>query len=150
MTDKTDVSELVEQTQERYEESQERQSEFLDAVQDESETDLIETECNLVGDIVTPVSAKYDGELIDRFGELEDRLTQIDNGNGGLSDVSTVADEISQFLADVVDDPDLNKDAFYKAYRSEGLSPLGEMLETAFEAIKTEAERKQGAADGFR
>jgi len=64
--------------------------------------------------------------------------------------ITEVADRASQLLADIVQDSGLDKDAFYTAYRQEGIDELGSMIETVFEEIEREVERKQGAADGFR
>ncbi len=55
-----------------------------------------------------------------------------------------------QILADVIDDPDWNKQKFYAAYREEGSKPILTMLERVFESLKKERERVEGTAEGFR
>ena len=144
------TEELIEQTQEKHEERQEEIKEFHDAVQSDSDTDVIETKCNIVGDIVVDVSAKRNGELIDRMGHIEERLEYVEKEEAGTYKISEAADDAAQLLADVVDDPMLDKKEFYKVYESEGLEVLGEMLNDVFGAIEDERERIQGAADGFR
>lgn len=142
--------ELLEKTNERYEEQQEQIEKFHEAVKSESDAEVIETETNLVGEIVVPVSAKQNGDLIDRMGAIEERLERVERENRGTYEITDAAEDASQLLADVVDEPGLDKQEFYKVYRSEGLEELGKMLETAFGAIQTEAERRAGAVDGFR
>jgi len=56
----------------------------------------------------------------------------------------TVDDEIADQAGEML------LEMFYAAYEQEGLAPLGVMLERAFESLKEERERQQGAAEGFR
>jgi len=50
----------------------------------------------------------------------------------------------------VIDDADWHKSKFHAVYKKEGIHPLGVMLKRVFESLKTERERRQGAAEGFR
>lgn len=142
--------EVMKKTEEKYEQAQEQKAEFLEEVKEDSESEVIETECNLVGDMVVTVRAKRNGELIDRMGHMEERLEYVEQNESGTYQITEFADNASQLLADIVQDSGLDKDAFYQAYREEGIDELGKMLENVFGAIETEVERKQGAADGFR
>lgn len=142
--------ELLEQTRERHEERQEEIEAFHEAVKDESDAEVLETECNIVGDITVSVSAKRNGRLMDKMGHIEERLEYVEKEEAGTYKITEAAEDASQLLADVVDDPELTKDEFYKVYRSEGLEELGKMLERAFNAIEEESKRQQGAVDGFR
>jgi hypothetical protein len=87
---------------------------------------------------------------MDRMGALEDRLERMESGNAAAYEVGETADEISQILADIIDDPEWHKSKFYKAYEAEGLGPLGVMTERVFESLKDERDRRRGTADGFR
>jgi len=144
------VEELVEETNERYEEAQERKAEFLETVKDDSDEEVVETTCNLVGDMVVNIRAKRNGDLIDRMGHIEETLEAVEQEEEGTYRISEVADEASQLLADIVQDKGLDKEAFYTAYREEGIDELGKMIETVFESVEKEVEKKRGAADGFR
>jgi len=144
------VEEMVEQTREKHEQRQEEVRAFHEAVEADSEADVVETQCNIVGDIMVTVSAKQNGELIDRMGHIEERLEYVDNEEAGTYKISEAADDAAQLLADVVEDPELTKAEFYQVYESEGLQELGKMLNRVFDAIESEQERMRGAADGFR
>lgn len=144
------AEELIEETNQRYEAAQERKEEFLETVKDDSDEDVVETSCNLVGDMVVDIRAKRNGELIDRMGHIEETLEAVKAEEEGTYRISEVADEASQLLADIVEDSGLDKEAFYIAYRKEGIDELGKMIESVFESIETEVERIKGASDGFR
>lgn len=147
---KDNIEDLIEETQERHEEKQESIEQFHEAVKEESDTDILETKCNIVGDIIVDVSAKKNGELIDKMGQIEERLEYVDENEVGTYKITQAAEDAATLLDDVVDDPELTKQEFYKVYRSEGLEELGKILESVFESIQNEGERQQGAADGFR
>jgi len=142
--------EVMQQTEEKYQEAQENKAEFLESVKEDSDAEIIEATCNLVGDMVVDIEAKRNGDLIDRMGAIEEQLQYVETNEEGMYRITEVADRASQLLADIVQDSGLDKDAFYTAYRQEGIDELGNMIETVFEAIEQEVERKQGAADGFR
>jgi len=144
------AEELIEETNERYEAAQERKEEFLETVKDDSDEEVVETSCNLVGDMVVDIRAKRNGELIDRMGHIEETLEAVEAEEEGTYRISEVADEASQLLADTVQDSGLDKEAFYIAYSEEGIDELGKMIENVFESIETEVERIKGASDGFR
>lgn len=144
------AADMAMDAKESYEQSQIEQQEFLDTVAEEEGAELLETECNLIGDYVVPLSAKLDGELMDAMGRIDARLERLQSKQGRAYEFSETADEVCQLLADVIDSPEWHKSKFYKAYEAEGLEPLGVMLERAFESLKAERERRQGTADGFR
>lgn len=143
------TAELLEKTRDRHREREEKIAEFHEAVQSESSTDVLETTAQIAGDITVDVSARQNGELIDRIGEIERQLQSVGD-NGGVHKVSDAADEAAQLLADLVDDAELTKDEFYTVYRREGFEMLMTMFERISDAIESEAERRRGAADGFR
>jgi hypothetical protein len=144
------AQELVEDTQDKYEETQAAQAEFLESVAEESGAEVLETQCNLIGEYTVPLRAKLSGDIMDRMGALEDRLERMQSGEAAAYEVGETADSIAQILADIIDDPEWHKRKFYAAYEAEGLEPLGVMTERVFEALRDERERRQGAADGFR
>jgi hypothetical protein len=144
------AEELIEETNERYEAAQERKEEFLETVKDDSDEEVVETSCNLVGDMVVDIRAKRNGELIDRMGHIEETLEAVEAEEEGTYRISEVADEASQLLADTVQDSGLDKEAFYIAYSEEGIDELGKMIENVFESIEKEVEKQRGSADGFR
>jgi len=145
-----DVEELVEETNERYEEQQEAQEAFLETVAEEEGTETLETTVNLVGDYTAPVSAKLDGRLMDKLSHIDERLESIESGESRIYELSEVADDAAQLLADLIDDTEYNKETFYKVYEQEGLDVLGQFIETVFEGLENARERNRGAADGFR
>lgn len=149
-TDPEHVRELLDKTQERHEERQEEIAEFHDAVKEESDAEVIETTCNIAGDMTVDVSAKRNGELMDKIGHIEERLEYVESEERGTYKVTEAAEDASQLLADLVDDPHLDKQEFYKVYRSEGLETLGELIESVMQAIETEVKTRRQAADGFR
>jgi len=141
---------LILEAEEQLQQNRAEQEKFLETVAEEEGAEVLETECNLIGDYTVPLKAKLSGEIMDRMGALDDRLERLQAGEARAYEISETADEVSQLLADVIDSADWHKEKFYAAYESEGLDPLGVMLERAFESLKTERERRQGAADGFR
>lgn len=145
------AGELILEANEQLEQNRQEQKQFLDAVSEEEGAEVLETQCNLIGDITAPLSAKLNGELIDRMSDVQETGKQIEaNPEAEGHKVSRVADEMCLILADVVDDSTLDKSTFYQAYREEGLDPMLTMLDRAFESLKDERERRQGVADGFR
>jgi len=153
-TDKQDFDEvaadLALDAKESHEENLQEQEEFLDTVAEEEGAEVLETKCNIIGDYTVPLRAKLDGELMDAMGRIDARLERLQNEEGRAYEFSETADEVSQLLSDVIDDPEWHKSKFYAAYESEGLEPLGVMLQRAFESLKKERERRRGAADGFQ
>jgi uncharacterized protein YpuA (DUF1002 family) len=144
------AAQLARETAEKHEQNQQEQAEFLDTVKEEEGAEVLETQCNLIGEYTVPLRAKLDGELMDAMGRIDDRLERLNNEDARAYEISETADEVSQLLADVIDDSEWHKRKFYKAYESEGLDPLGVMLERAFESLREERERREGVADGFR
>ena len=144
------AAQLAAETDEKFEENREKQDEFLDTVAEEEGAEVLETECNLIGEYTVPLQAKLDGKLMDAMGRIDDRLERIQAGEARAYEIGDTAEEVSELLADVIDDATWDKRTFYQAYEDEGIDPLGVMLERAFESLKTEKERRQGTADGFR
>jgi uncharacterized protein YpuA (DUF1002 family) len=144
------AQELVSETKDKHAETQEAQAEFLESVAQETGAELLETQCNIVGDYTVTLKTKLSGDILDRMGRLEDRIERLEAGNAAASEVGETADEIAQLLADLIDGADWHKAKFYAAYEAEGLNPLGVMVQRAFESLRDERERRHGAADGFR
>ena len=144
------AAQLAAETDEKFEQNREKQDEFLDTVAEEEGAEVLETECNLIGEYTVPLQAKLDGKLMDAMGRIDDRLERIQAGEARAYEIGDTAEEVSELLADVIDDATWDKRTFYQAYEDEGIDPLGVMLERAFESLKTEKERRQGTADGFR
>ena len=144
------AADLAQDAKESFEQSREEQEAFLETVAEEEGAEVLETQCNLIGDYTVPLKAKLDGDLMDAMGRIDDRLQRLQGKQGRAYEITETADEVSQLLADVIDDPEWHKSKFYAAYQSEGLDPLGVMLERAFESLKQERERRNGTADGFR
>jgi len=144
------AGELILEANEEYQKRKAEQEAFLETVEEETDAPLVETPCNIIGDYTVDIRAKLDGELTDRLGEMEARLERVDAGEGHAYDISDVADETSQMLADLITDPTWDKSTFYEAYERTGIEPLLEMFEEVFTAIKNERERQTGAAEGFR
>ena len=153
MSDKPDFDELaqdlVEDATQEFEQSREEQAAFLDAVADEEGAEVLETTASIKGHGV-PVSARLNGDVMDAMGRIDSRLERIEREEARAYEVSDTADDVAQLLADVTDDPALTKREFYRQYEAHGIDPLGVVLEEVFSALKTEKERREGAADGFR
>lgn len=145
-----EAAELIQETNAQYEERRREQEEFLETVAEEEGAEVLETQCNLMGDYTVTLEAKLDGDLMDRMGHMDARVERFENGEARGYEISETADEISQLLADVISDEGWPKSLFYDAYRDNGLEPLGVMLERVFEALEEERDRRSGAADGFR
>jgi glutaredoxin 2 len=141
------AADMVLETEQEYQEKKAEQEAFLDAVAEESDVEILETKCNLIGDFVVPVRAKLSGEVMERMEALDERMQKLDTGDARVSET---ADEVSQLLADLIDDPEYNKQLFYDVYRKNNLNELSGLLETVFTALKEERKRRRGAADGFR
>jgi hypothetical protein len=97
-----------------------------------------------------PLKAKLSGDIMDRMGALEDRIERMEDGDARAYEIGETADNLSQLLADVIDDASWHKGKFYEVYESEGLEPLGVMTQRVFESLREERDRRRGAADGFR
>ena len=153
MTENTDFDELAadlaQDAKESFEENREEQAAFLDAVADEEGAEVLETTASIKGHSV-PVSARLNGDVMDAMGRIDSRLERIERKEARAYEVSDTADDVAQLLADVTDDPALTKREFYRQYEAHGIDPLGVVLEEVFKALKTEKERREGAADGFR
>ena len=134
------AADLAQDAKESFEQSREEQEAFLETVAQEEGAEVLETQCNLIGDYTVPLKAKLDGDLMDAMGRIDDRLQRLQGKQGRAYEITETADEVSQLLADVIDDPEWHKSKFYAAYQSEGLDPLGVMLERAFESLKQERE----------
>lgn len=145
-----DAAELIREADDQLRQNRQEQEQFLETVAEEEGAEVLETECNLIGEYTVPLKAKLSGDIMDRMGALDDRLERLEAGDARAYEISETADEVSQLLADVIEAPDWHKEKFYKAYEAEGLDPLGVMLERAFEQLKAERERRNGVADGFR
>ncbi len=145
-----EAGEMLLEMEAEYEEKMAEQEAFLETVAEEEGSEVLETQCNLIGDYTVPIKAKLNGELMDRLSHMDARVERFENGEARGYEITETADEISQILADVVNDDSWGKEKFYAAYEQEGLAPLGVMLERAFESLKEERERQQGAAEGFR
>ncbi len=155
MTDKEEFlgvggKELAEEARKEKQQADQEHQEFLDTVAEEEGAEILETSCNLIGEYVVPLKATMNGELMDRLGRIDARLERLESGEGRAYEVSDAADDASQLLADVVDDPDYHKAKFYSVYEAEGLDALGTFIENVFDALKTERKRRRGAVDGFR
>lgn len=133
-----------------HKQNKQEQQEFLDTVSEEEGADVLETQCNIMGDYVVPLRAKLNGDLMDAMGRIDARLERLENEEGRAYEFSETADEASQLLADAIDDPEWHKAKFYAAYENEGLKPLGVMLNRVFTNLKEERERRRGVSDGFR
>jgi len=145
-----EAGELILEANEELEQRRAEQEAFLETVEEETDAPVVETPCNIIGDYTVNIRAELDGKLTDRLGEMEARLERVDAGEGHAYDISDVADETSQMLADLITDPTWDKGTFYEAYERTGIEPLLEMFEEVFNAIKNERERQTGAAEGFR
>jgi len=144
------AGELILEANEELEQRRAEQEAFLETVEEETDAPVVETPCNIIGDYTVDIRAELDGELTDRLGEMEARLERVDAGEGHAYDISDVADETSQMLADLITDPTWDKRTFYEAYERTGIEALLKMFEAVFSAIKAERERQVGAAEGFR
>jgi len=141
---------LVTETEDKFRQNRQEQQEFLDTVSEEEGAEVLETQCNLIGEYTVPLRAKLDGELMDRMGAIDARLERLEQEDGRAYEFGETADEVSQLLDDAIDDPEYHKELFYQVYQNEGLEALGALLENVFESLKAERERREGAADGFR
>ena len=155
MTDESELDqiagEMAQSASHEFEERREEQEAFLETVAEEEGAEVLETTCNLVGEYTVPLKAQMHGELIDRLSAVHSKGQEIDaNPEESFHEVSAVADEMCQILADVIDDPEWSKSLFYEVYQDNGFQALEALLESAFNALKQERERMEGAADGFR
>jgi len=145
-----EAGELILEANEELEQRRAEQEAFLETVEEETDAPVVETPCNIIGDYTVDIRAELDGELTDRLGEMEARLERVDAGEGHAYDITEVADETSQMLADLITDPTWDKETFYEAYERTGHEALLEMFTEVFNAIKSERERQEGATEGFR
>jgi len=146
-----EAADLILDAEEQLQENRKEQQEFLDTVAEEEGEAPVETTCNIVGDYTVPLSAKMNGDLIDRMSAVQEQGQRVEqNPESEGHKISEVADQMCQVLADVIDDPEWHKQKFYEAYRAEGPEPILTMLERCFDALKQERERMEGDADGFR
>ena len=143
------AADLAQDAKESFKANREEQAAFLDAVADEEGAERLETTCTIHGHTVG-VSATLNGELMDAMSRIDNRLERLENEEGRAYEFSETADDVCQLLSDVTDEPALTKSAFYATYSEHGLDPLGVILESVFESLQAERERKEGAADGFR
>jgi hypothetical protein len=141
--------ELMEEAAETKQEHEQAQSEFLDAVADEHEAEIIETPVTLVGDHNATIRVKENGELMDAFGHIQEKLESAQE-NAKMYEVGEAADDAAQLLADILEEPEYDKQLFWGVYKKEGLTALGALLEEVSEGIQDERERQAGAAQGFR
>ncbi len=139
----------IEDAQETKREYEQRQEAFLESVASESETEVLETQTELVDDVVVDLEAKLNGELIDKLSHVQERLENAEQEER-LYDVSDAADDAAQLLADVTVDPAYDKETFYQVYQAQGLEDMAKLLSRAFEALIKERERLSGDAQGFR
>jgi hypothetical protein len=145
-----EAGELILEAEEQYQQNQAEHDAFLETVAEEEGAEVLETDVNLIGDYTVPLKAKLNGDLMDRMGHMDARMERFEEGEARGYEISETADEISQLLDDLIEDKEWHKAKFYAAYESEGLDPLGAMLENCFKALKEERERREGVADGFR
>ena len=144
------AADLVQEAQRDYEQAREEQQEVLSAVAEEEGAEVLETQCNIAGDHTVPLKAKLNGKVLDQMSRLDARVERFEDGEARMYEVSETADETSQLLGDVIDDPAWDKDTFYGFYEKEGIGGLGTMLSRVFDSLIKERERRQGAAEGFR
>jgi len=144
------AGELILEAEEQLQQNRAEQQAFLETVAEEEGAEVLETECNLIGDYTVTLRAKLNGDVIDRLGQIDARLERVQSGDAPAYEISEVADDVSQVLADVIDGDSWTKARFYSAYRAEGVDPLGVMLKRVFESLQEERERREGTADGFR
>jgi hypothetical protein len=150
MVDQQERERLKRETQESFAEHKERQNELKEAVAEEHAGEKVKTKTTLAGDVVVDISLYLDGELMDRMADVEAEINAWEQNNPSFRGASEVADNCSQVLADVVDDPAMNKRYFYEVYEETGLQGLGALVENVFSAVEEEQERMDGAMDGFR
>lgn len=142
--------ELVQKAREQRQQRQEEQEDFLEAVAKEEGIEPLETTVTLVGDYTVTVTARLDGQLMDRLAHIDEKLDRVEAGDERVYKASEAADDAAQLLADLVDDPEYNKELFYRTYEQQGLDIIGDFIETIFEGLQNARERRQGTADGFR
>lgn len=145
-----DAADLILEAEEQLQDHRAEQQEFLDTVAEEEGAEVLETECNLVGDYTVTLRATLDGEVMDTMGRIDDRLERVEQGDARAYEIGETADEVARLLGDVIEDPEYDKALFYQVYENEGIDALGVMLERAFGSLKSEKERRRGTADGFR
>ncbi len=150
-TDFFDPEELdaIEDASSTLSERKQTQQEFLDAVSEESESELLKTKTELATGIVVPIEAKLNGEVIDTLGSVQERLENAEE-EGRLYDISDAVDDACQLLADIITDPNYSKEVFHQVYKQEGAADIAKMLRRAFESLQKERERLSGDAEGFR
>lgn len=145
-----EAADLILEAEQQYQENLAEQEAFLETVAEEEGAEVLETQCNLIGEYTVPLKAKLNGELMDKLSAIDGELERLQSGDAKFYELSEAADRACQLLADLIDDTDYHKDKFYAVYESEGLEPLGTMIGRCFESLMKERERRLGAADGFR
>ncbi len=139
----------VEDTRQTHQERQQKQSEFLDTLGEQTDVDVVETQVQLAEGIMVPVRVELTGELTDRLAEIESLTENIENTQS-VQDVPETVDRACQLLADCINDSAYDKNTFYKAYRANNDKAIAKMLRRVFEAVEREQKRQKGDADGFR
>lgn len=141
---------ILEASKQQKQASDEAQAELLDSLSEEHGTERVQTPVTLAGDVTGTVDVELNGELMDRFGVMEERLEELEDGERGLYRIGEAAEDVSQLLADMLVEPEYNKEFFYGVYEDTNLNAVGALLERVSEAIEDERERMAGAAEGFR
>jgi len=141
--------EAIEDTRETKREYEERQQEFLDKLSQEESADVVAATTTLAEGLTVDVTVELSGEFEETLADMETVAQNIEDAQS-LKDLPELTDRACQTLADVVDDPALDKQAFYAAYQEFGSETLGTMLRRVFESVEQQRKRDMGEVDGFR
>jgi len=139
----------IEDTRQSHQKRQEKQSEFLDTLGEQTEVDVVETQVQLAEGIMVPVRVELTGELTDQLAEIESLAENLEDTKS-MQGIPQTVDRACQLLADCVNDSAYDKETFYKAYRANNDKAIAKMLRRVFEGVEREQKRARGEADGFR
>jgi len=145
-----EAADLIMETEEAYQERKAEQEAILEDISEEAGAPLLETKCNIIGERVVPVSAKMNGEFIDRFGKIDARLSQGEQPDSAIYEFGQAVRDACELLADVIDDDTWDAPTLLAAYKKEGHGAIMTMMNNVFSSLTKEKERAEGAAEGFR
>jgi len=144
------AAELLMETEEAYQEQKAEQEAIIEEIGEEAGAPLLETKCNIIGERVVPVSAKLNGDLIDRFGKIDARLSKGEEADSAVYEFGQAVRDGCELLADMIDDKTWDATTLLAAYKQEGHGAILTMINNVFDSLTKERERVEGAASGFR
>jgi len=148
MTDKGE--ELIAEANEAYDERKQKQKEIVEDISQDHDAEHIQTKCEIAPGYTVDIDVRVNGRFVEKMATIEELTERVANGENTAMGASEIMDEAAQLLADMVDDPDWDKETFYNVYLESNPDVLGDMFDSVGSAISRERKRKQEGIGGFR